>query len=53
VLGHIVFARQLWLTAVLGEAPLFDADTIVRYRRGSDPLTALLRRLAGHSGAIA
>ncbi len=39
VLGHIVFARQSWLTAVLGEAPLFDGDTIARYRRGSDPLT--------------
>jgi uncharacterized damage-inducible protein DinB len=39
VLGHIVFSRQTWLTAVLGEAPLFDQETIARYRRGSAPLT--------------
>ena len=39
VMGHIVFARQGWLTTVLGEAPLFDAATIARYKRGSSPLT--------------
>lgn len=39
VVGHIVNARQTWLTKVLGEAPLFDDDTIARYRRGSEPLT--------------
>lgn len=38
MLGHIVNARQGWLTRVLGEAPLFDEATIARYRRGSDPL---------------
>ena len=39
VLGHIVFGRNAWLSAVLGEAPLFDPATIARYRRGSSPLT--------------
>jgi len=39
VVGHIVVVRQSWLTAVLGEAPLFDEATLKMYRRGSDPLT--------------
>jgi len=38
VVGHLVLARNGWLSTVLGAEPVLDAATMQQYRRGSDPL---------------
>ncbi len=38
VVGHLVLARQTWLSVVLGMAPPLDPARLERYKRGSSPL---------------
>jgi hypothetical protein len=38
VVGHLVLARQGWLSTVLGMAPALDPARMQTYKRGSSPL---------------